>query len=619
MGAYDFNFDLPAGETFIPRPERVQALLSLMPEKPFTIAPKADDRAVWSPWMEHPFGKLVLQTAREITSQPFPNYNNATWLASLEQRSTTKINEVHKLVRHRLTVHLLAEAMFDRGEFIPSIADNVSQIAKLNTWTHPNNDLKRLNYDGKTQEPDLHTVHFSETLGLTDFILSQRLPSATRTIIREEINRRLFAPLRERIESGRDLYWWLAVKHNWNAVCLATITHTAMAILPRAEERAWWLAFAQGHVINFRDSFTDDGFCTEGVAYWSYGFMHYVLLSELLRIATRGVVDLLDEPKMARAARFATCVEIQPNVYPTFADCNLDVRPYNWMRHWLDNRLGTPPLPTEPCPAGTDPFAGMTLVMVNEALLWMFRTRDPYQPMQAVIAPPLRNWFEQSMLLISRPGSHTSRQFAATFLGGHNGVNHNHNDLGTFTVILDAQAFILDPGLEVYSYRTFSEKRYDSQLLNSYGHPVPKVADQLQEAGAEWHARILRKEFTDDTDLMTLDLHGAYKVPGLRKLEREYLFDRRGSGSLKITDRVEFAEPSNFESALITLGEVAINGAEIIITHDQTSIRATVTAKGADLEFATDTINQPPHPKRIRSTCRNKVRSAVIETLIRPE
>jgi len=34
MGAYDFNFDLPAGETFIPRPERVVALLKAMPPEP---------------------------------------------------------------------------------------------------------------------------------------------------------------------------------------------------------------------------------------------------------------------------------------------------------------------------------------------------------------------------------------------------------------------------------------------------------------------------------------------------------------------------------------------------------------------------------------------------------
>lgn len=617
MGAYDFNFNLPAGETFVPRPERVRALQALMPQTPLALAPQADDRAAWSRWADDPFGQRVLKLARELAAQPFPAYNNVTWLTGLEQQSVTEINQVMPLTRQRQTVFLLAEAIYNQGEFIEVIYSDARELVKLNTWTHPGNDLKRLNYDGKTQEPDLGTVHFCETLALTDYILGDRLPTALRSLIRAETNRRLFTPLRERIESGRDLYWWLAVKHNWNAVCLSATANAAMALLPTAEERAWWLAFAQGHVIHFRDSFTDDGFCTEGVAYWSYGFMHYIFMGELLRVATGGVVDILDEPKMARAARFPLRAEIQPGVYPTFADCNLDVKPSTWARLWPDNRLGTPPLPVEPVPADTDPLADMTLGLAIEPIVWMFHTRNPRRPVRAAIAPDLREWFEQSALLICRPAPTTTRRLAATFLGGHNGVNHNHNDLGTFTVVLDGRALVLDPGLEVYSYRTFSEQRYESQLLNSYGHPVPRVAGKLQEAGPEFRARVITKEFSPATDRIVLDLCGAYDVSGLRKLEREFLFDRRGAGSLTITDRVELATPATFETALITLGKVTIDGQKVRIVDDQTSIIAEVSCEGAALEFTTDTINQPPHPTRVALRCVGEVRTAVIRTVIR--
>ena len=89
MGAYDFNFDLAADETFLPQPERVRALQALMPRERFALAPKATDRAAWDRWRDDPFGRRVLATAREFAAQPFPEYNNATWLASLEQQSTT--------------------------------------------------------------------------------------------------------------------------------------------------------------------------------------------------------------------------------------------------------------------------------------------------------------------------------------------------------------------------------------------------------------------------------------------------------------------------------------------------------------------------------------------------
>lgn len=618
MGAYDFNFDLPPGETYVPNSDRVRALQALMPKDPFTIAPPADDRAAWSRWQNHPLGQRALRAAREFAAQPFPEYNNATYLDSLDREDVTRINQVMPMVRRRQCAFLLAEAIFDTGEFIPAICADAAELAKLNSWIHPGNDLKRLNYDRKTVEPDLGVVHFAETFAFTDFILRDRLPAATRALFREEINRRVLAPTRHRIETGRDLNWWIRVKHNWNSVLLSCIAQTACAILPSATDRAWWLAFAEAQVKRFRDDYTDEGFCTEGVSYWSYGFMHYISMSELLRFATGNVIDLLDEPKMALAARFPDHAEIQPGVYPTFADCALDVKPSVWTRLWIDNRVGTVTQPLEPAPAAMDPFSGMALQMIPESVLWMFRTRDPLRPQRLAHTPGLREWFEQPALLICRPAAATTRRFSATFLGGHNGVNHNHNDLGTFTVVLDGRVLILDPGPEVYSYRTFSEKRYDSQLLNSYGHPVPRVAGQLQSTGAAFRARVLTKEFTNDTDRLVFDLRGAYDVPVLRKLEREFLYDRRGAGSLTITDRVEFSEPAAFETALITLGKFGVDGANIRIHDDHAALIATVTCEGAALETATDTINQPPHPQRLALRCQGDIRTATIRTVIRP-
>jgi hypothetical protein len=616
MGAYDFNFDLSADETFVPNPDQVRALQALMPKEPFALAPKANDRAAWGRWQQDPFGQRVLANARELAAQPFPDYNNTTWLASLEQQSVTQINAALGLARKRQAVFLLAEAIHDAGEFLGVIESDAHAISKVNTWTHPGNDLKRLNYDLKTMEPDLVTVHFTETLALTDYILEDRLPVSLRTLIRDETHRRVFAPMRQRIETGRDLYWWIIVKHNWSSVCLFCVAHAAVALLPGAADRAWWLAFAQNNVFNFRDSFTDDGFCTEGVSYWGYGFGHYIFMSELLRVATGNTIDLLTEPKMARAARFPLRTEIQPGVYPAFADCGIDACPPLWARLWPDNRVGTTQLPVAPVAAGLDPLAD--LGTGTEALIWMFRTRDPRKSVQLSTPPELRNWFEQSSLLICRPAPATTSRFSATLLGGNNGVNHNHNDLGTFTVVLDGRTLVLDPGLETYSYRTFSEKRYDSQLLNSYGHPVPRVAGRLQEAGPEWRTRVLSKEFTADTDRMVLDLRGAYDVPGLRKLQREFLYDRRGAGSLTITDRVEFVEPAAFESALITLGKVTVEGARIRLDDGKAAITAEVTVEGATLDVSTDTITQPPHPTRIALRCAGDVRAAVIRTVFRP-
>ena len=618
MGAYDFNFDVPPGETYAPNPDRVRALAALLPKEPFGFAPPVTDRAAWARWQDDPFGQQVLKSARELAAAPYPDYTDAAYLDCLAKEDVTHINTVMPLVRKRQIAFLLAEAIYDRGEFLAVIGADARELAKLRTWIHPGNDLKKLNYDLKTVESDLGVVHFADNLAQIDFVLGPRLPADLRALIREEINRRLFAPLRQRLETGRDLYWWINVKHNWNSVCLAGTAEAAAALLPAPADRAWWLAFAESLVRNFRDGFNDDGVCTEGVGYWSYGFMHYIVLGELLRLGTAGAIDLLDEPKMGRVAIFPDNVEIEPTVFPTFSDCALDTQPIFWARRWLDNRVGTAMHAVAPAATDIDPFAKMGLQFAAEPFLWMFRTHDPCRPKRSTLTPGLRNWFGSSDLLICRPAPTAKRRLSATLLGGNNGVNHNHNDLGTFTVVLDGRTLVVDPGAETYSFRTFSTHRYDSNLLNSYGHPVPRVAGRLQEAGTEYHARVVTKEFTNDTDRVFLDLRPGYDVPTLRKLEREFLYDRRGDGSLTITDRVEFSEPAAFESALITLGMVAIDGARVKLTDGPVTLVADVTVEGAGLEISTDTIDQPPHPKRIALRCRGDVRTATIRTVLRP-
>lgn len=617
MGAYDFNFDLPAGETFAPSAERVRALAALLPVGNFGFAPPVTDRAAWSRWRDDPFGQQVLKAARDLAATPYPDYSDAAFVDCLEREDVTHINRVMPVVRRRQVAFFLAEAIFDQGEFLGLIESDTRRLASLRTWIHPGNDLKRLNFDLRTVEPDLGVVHFAANLAQIDHVLGPRLSPGLRELIRTETSRRVFAPTRERLESGRDLYWWMTVKHNWNSVCLACIAEAAAALLS-APDRAWWLAWAESLVRSFRDGFADDGLCSEGVGYWSYGFSHYVMLGELLRMGTGGAIDLLDEPKMRRVARFPDRVEIQPGVFPAYADCGLDVKPAGWARLWLENRIGDPGAATEPVPAGTDPFAGMGLQFTSESCLWMFRTREPRAPRRLALAPGLRQWFDTSSLLVCRPAAATSRRFAATLLGGDNGVNHNHNDIGTFTVVLDGRTLVADPGAETYSFRTFSTHRYDSQLLNSYGHPVPRVAGQLQEAGAEYRARVVEKEFTDDVDRMVLELRNAYDVPALRSLRREFTYDRRGAGSLTITDRVEFSEPAAFESALITFGEVALDGARVRLADSVAAVVAEVTVEGAGLALSVATINQPPSPKRVALACDRPVRRATISVRIRP-
>ena len=86
--------------------------------------------------------------------------------------------------------------------------------------------------------------------------------------------------------------------------------------------------------------FTPDGYCSEGVGYWNYGFGHYVMLAETLRQATGGKVDLMDAAaRPARSPRSGGGWKSLPGIYPAFADCDPGERP-DPMLAFLSRRYG---------------------------------------------------------------------------------------------------------------------------------------------------------------------------------------------------------------------------------------------------------------------------------------
>ena len=141
--------------------------------------------------------------------------------------------------------------------------------------------------------------------------------------------------------------------------------------------------------------------------------------------------------------------------------------------------------------------------------------------------------------------------FAVAVKGGHNDEFHNHNDLGSYVVLVGGKIVAGDPGGEVYTARTFSKHRYDSKVLSSYAHPVPVVDGQLQGTGRKFAAKIVRTDFTDAKDEIVFDLTAGYPVKTLKRLLRTFIFDRAAK-RFTVRDEVEFSEPTAFAEAWIS-------------------------------------------------------------------
>jgi hypothetical protein len=234
--------------------------------------------------------------------------------------------------------------------------------------------------------------------------------------------------------------------------------------------------------------------------------------------------------------------------------------------------------------------------------------------------PGLRTWFDKAGVLICRPAK-PSGGLGVALKGGHNAEHHNHNDVGSYVVVTGYRPVLLDPGAETYTARTFSKRRYESKLLNSFGHPVPVVAGQLQRTGRDAEGKVLRTDFTDRADTFQLDLRSAYAVPELRTLERTFVYSREGSGSLTVTDQVEFASPQSFGTALITRGawQRLPDGALLFYDFDE-ALRAQITATGGDFALQAEEIHEeaPITPTRVGINFTKPVTAASITVKIAP-
>jgi hypothetical protein len=189
--------------------------------------------------------------------------------------------------------------------------------------------------------------------------------------------------------------------------------------------------------------------------------------------------------------------------------------------------------------------------------------------------------------------------------------------------VLGDKPLLLDPGGEVYTARTFSGRRYESNVLNSYGHPVPIVAGKLQRTGRRARGRVVSKTFTDSTDTLVLDISSAYDVPELTKLERKFVYSRLGAGSLHVTDEVAFSQPREFGTALITFSDWKQTSHSTLMVYDsKEALRVEIKVAGADFEIRPETIKEDvsarKQPIRLGINLKKSVSNALISLTITP-
>ncbi|MCL2743497.1 MAG: heparinase II/III family protein [Planctomycetaceae bacterium] len=534
---------------------RAAEIVKQLPKTPHCVGRPITDRDAWNTIAALPTFKDVVKDAEKVAATPIQEVPKSLYMDFYETGNRDRYQRVNRQKYVRLHQLVLGECIENKGRFIVPLEEMIRSICADPSWVWPAHDRNAEIYKGTAMYSDLRSTDTSVELGLAVLWLGNKLSPEIRKLILDNVERRTFAPYEAYVKEDKQSrgMWWVRTSNNWNSVCHAGTVGAALTLLDSPQRRAWYIASAEHFMDDFFRGFTPDGYCSEGMGYWNYGFGNFADLAEMVYQATNGSTDFFTMPKVRNCALFGPRMEVAPNQFAAFADCSITSKPNEVLTGFLSKRLGLGLTEYEK----ELPKAG-ALKAVGVYAFPNSAAEIPAAPTAAPILGELRTEFPDAGILICRPKPGDKNQMAFVCKAGHNNEHHNHNDVGSFTVMYNGKMPILDPGGEVYTQRTFSNKRYDSKLLNSFGHPVPIINGQLQKTGRNAEGKVMAKDFSDERDTFNLNLAPAYQLEELKQLERLFMFHRMfpsspgAPGTVTIVDSVKLEPAGTFETALVT-------------------------------------------------------------------
>jgi hypothetical protein len=606
------------------------ALLPLLPRAPKGLGRPISDRVWWNK-VAAATGDSHLKYLGKLSAAYQPDFTDKAWL------TPTRYDPYHKSLSkgtellNRLTA---AECIANRGDYLPRIIELVDALSAIKTWVPKCHDRKHVVFSGKGMYAELLATRLGYVLAVADYLLGDKLPKTSRQRIRQAVGNRLFAPYIAGIETGKPGVGmsWIRSQNNWNPVCHSNVIGAAAILIDSPQERARLMAFAIRNVQSYLRGFGNDGYCQEGIGYFWYGFSHYLFLAENLLHLTNGGVNLYQgTEKLKNIELFPASLDMGSTLFPAFGDCPLLA---NYRRKFI--ALKSVALIDVRCGynAYVDNWHDEYKVpgKVTDLILTFDAVSNYQRPKSAAHDNlNLTSYFRDAGIVVSRAAERDTSTFSLALKAGDNGSYHNHNDIGSFTIGLNGVPIIADPGLPVYTPDSFTAKRYENTLCNSYGHPVPVVDGSLQGSCDRWvkskmryQGTITKTDFSRDRTLVQLDLAKAYPAGcGIVALTRTFIHDRPNQ-RITIQDEVVFDKPRKFGAALVTFETIRNStSGSYLIGEAENALRVSIASGDGRLQFTQaqlkDKAKFPRQPVRIGYDFSEPVLKGSVTAVITPQ
>lgn len=537
----------------------------------FVPAPAAADRFAWD-GLPADLAVRLVDEAKAAKEQDWPILTATLYGAFRARDNRIDYETLYFTRRRMLNALALGEALENQGRFLDALMDGIVLVCEESGWHLPAHNVEvRDGVCAPLPDPenpivDLFAAETAAQLAVIGAMLGETLGRVNPAVLRRidrEIEQRVITPYLSRN------FWWQddaqGPTNNWTAWCTQNVLVAAFARPFDQRRRSAVIAKAVRSLDLFLAAYDDDGACIEGALYYRRAALCFFGALTVINQATNGAfIPVFAEKKIRNLAEFIVYAHIDGRYFVNFGDAPA-------LSEWCDAReflfgqaVGSTPLSTLAAyhhQINLEEPTSSTEINLWYRLLNLFTTRQ-----MAVFAdtePEHRDIFLASTGFFIARDDH----YVLAVQAGDNGDGHGHNDVGNVVIYKDSRPFLIDVGVETYSAKTFSSRRYDIWTMQSAFHNLPNFDGYQQAAGKTFAAGHIRTRIEDDVAVIALDLAGAYPAEaGVRHYHREARLIRgrgveihdRHQGSRKAVLSLMIAEPLKVEGDTIIVGDLGI-------------------------------------------------------------
>lgn len=477
-------------------------------------------------------------------------------------------------------------------EWLDEVADGVTLWCEQSSWCWPAHDDTYSRHGSvvpTVTEPylDLGAGEVAADLAWIDHLLGERLDARVpglRARIRHEVDRRVLRPFLER----RDWHW-LGLDgrvHNWNPWIHGNVLVAALQLEPDSDRREALITLVVEGLDRYVAGLPGDGAIDEGYAYWWNGAGRLLEALDVLAYASGGALGTTPQSPVSpldsapppglplgsaplplspldsaplrallETVAFPYRMHLGGAWYVNFADCA--ARPAGeqpWRElHRQARRVGDERALAH---AAAHRTPGSAVAHESDGLGRLLRALTDSDWAAAIARAgeswlPRDVWLPSTQMLVARMAAGSSAGLTLAAKGGHNGENHNHNDVGSFVVALNGVPVLVDPGRPTYTAQTFGPCRYELWPMRSAWHNVPLIRGHEQAPGSEHGASDVVVSGDMTYAQIALDLESAYPATEVRRWRRTARLDRT-RGEVTVRDQWELA-PAGHPPTVINL------------------------------------------------------------------